>query len=187
MEECEALCQRATIMHSGQIRCIGSLPHLKSKYGKGYQVEISAPIYRDDDQDDSIMEFMTSSFPQSSLTERHASMFKFCIPKDHVSLGKVFSTIENRPAYVPIVNYSVSEVGIDQIFMQMAKIEEPDENNVDEHSPKPADTPNCLYRYWPFLALLCMVVAAGIFTFFQAPVCFGSSVENALQSKPNFQ
>ena len=37
MEECEALCNRVGIMVNGQLRCIGTAQHLKSRYGKGYQ------------------------------------------------------------------------------------------------------------------------------------------------------
>lgn len=40
MEECEALCSRLGIMVDGRIRCIGSSQHLKSRFGKGYTVEI---------------------------------------------------------------------------------------------------------------------------------------------------
>jgi ABC-type uncharacterized transport system ATPase subunit len=33
MEECEALCTRLVIMVNGQFYCLGSVQHLKSKYG----------------------------------------------------------------------------------------------------------------------------------------------------------
>ena len=44
MEECEALCTRIGIMVGGVLRCLGSSQHLKSKYGMGYQIEISFVI-----------------------------------------------------------------------------------------------------------------------------------------------
>jgi ABC-type multidrug transport system ATPase subunit len=39
MEECEALCPRIGIMAGGRLKCLGSAQHLKSRYGKGFQVE----------------------------------------------------------------------------------------------------------------------------------------------------
>ena len=36
MEECEALCTRLVVMVNGQLKCIGSIQHLKSRYGRGY-------------------------------------------------------------------------------------------------------------------------------------------------------
>merc|ERR1711902_338269 len=41
MEECEALCHRLCIMTAGQLRCLGTPQHLKSKYGKGYQLDLA--------------------------------------------------------------------------------------------------------------------------------------------------
>lgn len=35
MEECEALCTRLAIMVNGQFKCLGSIQHLKNKFGEG--------------------------------------------------------------------------------------------------------------------------------------------------------
>ena len=35
MEECEALCTRLAIMVNGKLKCLGSIQHLKSKFGAG--------------------------------------------------------------------------------------------------------------------------------------------------------
>jgi ABC-type multidrug transport system ATPase subunit len=40
MEEAEALCTKLGIMVNGELKCIGSIQHLKSKFGKGYELEI---------------------------------------------------------------------------------------------------------------------------------------------------
>lgn len=42
MEECEALCQRIGIMVGGRMRCLGSSQHLKTRFGKGFQLEARA-------------------------------------------------------------------------------------------------------------------------------------------------
>ena len=39
MEECEALCTRIGIMVGGVLRCLGSAQRIRSKYGRGYQIE----------------------------------------------------------------------------------------------------------------------------------------------------
>lgn len=36
MDECEALSDRLGIMVNGQFQCLGSVQHLKNKFGKGY-------------------------------------------------------------------------------------------------------------------------------------------------------
>lgn len=40
MEECEALCSRVGILVAGRLQCLGTLQHLKSKFGQGYTVEM---------------------------------------------------------------------------------------------------------------------------------------------------
>jgi len=40
MEEAEALCTKMGIMVNGELKCIGNIQHLKSKFGQGYELEI---------------------------------------------------------------------------------------------------------------------------------------------------
>ncbi|EQC37401.1 hypothetical protein SDRG_05005 [Saprolegnia diclina VS20] len=40
MEECEALCSRVGIMVSGQLECLGSIQHLKHRFGNGLVLDI---------------------------------------------------------------------------------------------------------------------------------------------------
>ena len=51
MEECEALCPRIGIMAGGQIKCLGSAQHLKSRFGQGYQVELKIRMIETTDED----------------------------------------------------------------------------------------------------------------------------------------
>jgi ATP-binding cassette subfamily A (ABC1) protein 3 len=41
MEECEALCNRVAIMISGGLRCLGTVQHLKSRFGNGLMVDVT--------------------------------------------------------------------------------------------------------------------------------------------------
>lgn len=43
MEECEALCTRLTIMVGGKMRCLGSLQHLKERFGQGFTAMVKLP------------------------------------------------------------------------------------------------------------------------------------------------
>lgn len=40
MEEVAALCTRVGIMVGGRLRCLGSIQHLRDRYGRGYMLEI---------------------------------------------------------------------------------------------------------------------------------------------------
>ena len=52
MEEAEALSTRLGIMASGNFKCIGTPQHIKSKYGKGFEIEIKTKNIRRDEIDE---------------------------------------------------------------------------------------------------------------------------------------
>ena len=49
MEECEALCSRVGIMVGGRLRCLGTVQHLKSKFGQGLMAEVQLQAVSDED------------------------------------------------------------------------------------------------------------------------------------------
>jgi ABC-type multidrug transport system ATPase subunit len=49
MEECEALCTRIGIMVGGKLKCLGSSQRLRTRYGRGYQIEITYKIPDDEE------------------------------------------------------------------------------------------------------------------------------------------
>ena len=40
MEEAEALSTKIGIMVNGELKCLGSIGHIKTKFGQGYEIEI---------------------------------------------------------------------------------------------------------------------------------------------------
>ena len=41
LDEAEALCSRIAIMTLGQVKCLGSAQHLRSKFGEGYHIALN--------------------------------------------------------------------------------------------------------------------------------------------------
>jgi len=44
MEEAEALSTKIAIMVSGELKCLGSVQHIKNKFGRGYEIEIKTTL-----------------------------------------------------------------------------------------------------------------------------------------------
>ena len=67
MEECEVLCSRLAIMVNGQFKCLGSIQHLKNKFGDGYTllIRVQGPNYPRDMA--RVTNFVERHFPQASL------------------------------------------------------------------------------------------------------------------------
>ncbi|XP_073166650.1 ABC-type organic anion transporter ABCA8-like isoform X6 [Lepidochelys kempii] len=92
MEEAEAVCDRVAIMVCGKLRCIGAVQYLKSKFGKGYLLEIKV---KDPAQVDCLHMEILKIFPHADRQERVSSLLVYKIPmQDALPLSQTFSKLE---------------------------------------------------------------------------------------------
>uniref|UniRef100_A0A8D0CJU8 Cholesterol transporter ABCA5 n=1 Tax=Scleropages formosus TaxID=113540 RepID=A0A8D0CJU8_SCLFO len=77
MEEAEAVCDRVAIMVSGQLRCIGSIQHLKGKFGRGYSLEVKLREELTGHQQEALLQKeIMRIFPHAARQERWAKQGK---------------------------------------------------------------------------------------------------------------
>ncbi|XP_075380013.1 phospholipid-transporting ATPase ABCA7 [Mycteria americana] len=123
MEECEALCTRMAIMVNGRFRCLGSVQHLKNRFGDGYTVVVRAggpgPA--------PVESLMQRCFPGIVLKERHGGLLQYQLPSRAGSLASVFSVLAAHRGPCHIEDYSVSQTTLDQVFVHFAR-EQSDED-----------------------------------------------------------
>lgn len=146
MEEAEALCQRIGIMAAGKLRALGSNQELKAKFGKFYQLDahvLQGPLQK------RFKDFMFEQFQGSSVSEERGDNIKIRIPKEYTvkrtdsdgkhgtdkpndtdvevkrhSIGSIFRVMESHKRSLGCDEYSVSEVSLEQIFLQFARLQE---------------------------------------------------------------
>ncbi|XP_077110841.1 ABC-type organic anion transporter ABCA8-like [Ranitomeya variabilis] len=129
MEEAEAVCDRVAIMVSGKLRCIGSIQQLKSKFGKGYLLEMKV---KDSQQVEEIHQEIRRIFPQADRQDRFSSLLCYKIPMDNVqSLSQAFSQLEEAKRVHDIEEYSFSQPTLEQVFLDLAKEQERDDFDQD--------------------------------------------------------
>ncbi|XP_052011038.1 phospholipid-transporting ATPase ABCA1-like [Xyrauchen texanus] len=126
MEECEALCTRMAIMVNGRFRCLGSVQHLKNRFGDGYTIilRVAGP----DPDLQPVMNFIESELPGSTLKEKHRNMLQYQLPSSLTSLAHIFSILAKNKEFLRIEDYSVSQTTLDQVFVNFAK------DQSDDHS-----------------------------------------------------
>uniref|UniRef100_A0A8C2HFA4 P-type phospholipid transporter n=1 Tax=Cyprinus carpio TaxID=7962 RepID=A0A8C2HFA4_CYPCA len=136
MEECEALCTRMAIMVNGRFQCLGSVQHLKNRFGDGYTIilRLSTPFTEPCPVDT----FIQNSFPGIQLKERHQNVLQYQLPSQACSLACVFELLSNNYEELGIVDYSVSQTTLDQVREQCS-----------DSVPNPSVLPCCLYRQLP--------------------------------------
>ena len=119
MDETEALCTKIGIMVNGELKCIGSLQHLKSRYGDGYT--LLAKISKDSITVKKFLSFILDSFPTSSLKENRDGVLNIQIENSSInSLSSIFSLIEKNRLVYSIEYYVVTQTKLEQIFLNFA-------------------------------------------------------------------
>ncbi|XP_030623464.1 retinal-specific phospholipid-transporting ATPase ABCA4a [Chanos chanos] len=121
MEECEALCTRLAIMVSGSFKCLGTIQHLKYKFGDGYVVTMKIRAAKGATAPDlnPAEAFMESTFPGCVQREKHYNTLQYEIATS--SLARIFQLVLTNKDKLNIEDYSVSQTTLDQVFVNFAK------------------------------------------------------------------
>uniref|UniRef100_A0A669CRM0 ATP-binding cassette sub-family A member 2 n=1 Tax=Oreochromis niloticus TaxID=8128 RepID=A0A669CRM0_ORENI len=118
MEECEALCTRLGIMVNGRFKCLGSIQHLKNRFGDGYMITVRT---KSSSGVKEVVRFFNRNFPEALLKERHHTKVQYQLKSERMSLAQVFSKMEQVVEVLGIEDYSVSQTTLDNVFVNFAK------------------------------------------------------------------
>ncbi|XP_045038372.2 ATP-binding cassette sub-family A member 9 isoform X2 [Desmodus rotundus] len=131
MAEAEALCDRVAIMVSGRLRCIGSIQHLKSKFGKDYLLEMKVkPLAHVEPLHTEILRL----FPQAARQERYSSLMVYKLPVEDVRpLSQAFFKLEIVKQSFDLEEYSLSQSTLEQVFLELSKEQEREDFEEEVH------------------------------------------------------
>uniref|UniRef100_A0A673X769 P-type phospholipid transporter n=1 Tax=Salmo trutta TaxID=8032 RepID=A0A673X769_SALTR len=115
MEECEALCTRMAIMVNGRFQCLGSVQHLKNRFGDGYTIVLRLSGTKPPEDPCPVDTYIKGSFPGIELKERHQNVLQYQLPSHSCSLARVFDVLSNNHEELGIADYSVSQTTLDQV------------------------------------------------------------------------
>ncbi|NXP69808.1 ABCAA protein, partial [Ramphastos sulfuratus] len=114
LEEAIAICHRVAILVAGQLRYIGTVEDLKSKFGRSYHLEIKIPDPR---QSDAVHAEIVELFPSAARQERTSSLLTYKIPMEHVlPLSQSFSKLEAAKQNLRLEDYSLSLHTLQQVW-----------------------------------------------------------------------
>ncbi|XP_074551593.1 glucosylceramide transporter ABCA12-like [Halichoeres trimaculatus] len=118
MEECEALCSRLAIMVKGQFRCLGSLQHIKNRFGSGFTVKMYLAEASCDVE--AITGLMQRRFPSTYLKDQHSNMVEYHVPVAPGGVADIFDQLESNKNTLRIKHFSVSQTTLDEVFINFA-------------------------------------------------------------------
>ena len=97
MEECEAICTRLAIMVNGQLKCLGSLQHLKHKFGSAYSLVLklkpSDDMYDILEETNAVEDYTHNYFPGSKLQDEQVGYIHYQISSS-ITWADIFGKIE---------------------------------------------------------------------------------------------
>nr|XP_006056331.1 ATP-binding cassette sub-family A member 9 isoform X3 [Bubalus bubalis] len=127
MAEAEAVCDRVAIMVSGSLRCIGSIQHLKSKFGRDYLLEMKLKSLA---RLEALHAEVLRIFPQAARQERFASLVVYKLPVEDVHpLSHAFFSLETVKQNFDLEEYSLSQCSLEQVFLELCKEQEWDDSD----------------------------------------------------------
>jgi len=139
MEEAEALCSRLTIMVAGQMKCIGSVQHLKSTYLNGYTVDLQCSMGASKLDVNNVKKqkhVLETALPFATLAEQHNRLLRFSTPSmssnPDCSLSNLFRELESmkHDSSLMAQDYAISQCTLEQVFISFAR---PDAGQVQIH------------------------------------------------------
>ncbi|KAM9795719.1 phospholipid-transporting ATPase ABCA1 isoform 1-T1 [Syngnathus typhle] len=126
MEECEALCTRMAIMVNGRFQCLGSVQHLKNRFGDGYTIILRLADSESNPDTCPVNNYIKNTFPLIELKERHQNVQQYQLPAHACCLAQVFGVLAKYKE-LGISDFSVSQTTLDQVFVNFAKEQTDDE------------------------------------------------------------
>ncbi|EGC32058.1 hypothetical protein DICPUDRAFT_156020 [Dictyostelium purpureum] len=117
MEECQALCGRVTIMKDGKFTCLGSIQHVKNKFGTGYSIDVK---FKKEYLDGGVQQVL-KCFSTASLLDEHDLIASFELPNDPnnpVKISEIFGTLQQDLSSM-LDDYSVSQTSLEQVFLKL--------------------------------------------------------------------
>ena len=126
MEECEAVAQRVGVMVEGEMVALGSLQHLKSRFGNQYQIDIVCNSFS---AANNAIDTLLTILPGCNVTEQHGQQIRLTIHRinhqvntnnSEFQLAHVFECIEQYKESLHIRAYQVCQTSLEQIFIDLA-------------------------------------------------------------------
>ncbi|XP_070381292.1 phospholipid-transporting ATPase ABCA3-like isoform X4 [Dermacentor albipictus] len=119
MEECELSCDRLTIMVNGQMMCLGTLQHLREKFGQGYRVEFFLePTVAVDEV--KLKKAVNKLFPGIQLKDVQKNLLSYHL-MERIPWSELFTKVAHLQKKFPLEHALVGENTLQDIFLNFAK------------------------------------------------------------------
>ncbi|KAL1415402.1 hypothetical protein MTO96_006847 [Rhipicephalus appendiculatus] len=119
MEECEVACDRICIMVQGTMVCLGTLHHLKEKFGKGCSIQF---LLRDNAniQPHEILNALGKAFPGMTVLNSTEGLIEIRT-REKLPWSVLFRNIESLDKDIGFERVLASDTTLEQLFIEFAE------------------------------------------------------------------
>ncbi|KAH7946433.1 hypothetical protein HPB49_024939 [Dermacentor silvarum] len=119
MEECEVACDRICIMVQGTMVCLGTLQHLKNKFGKGCRIKFLLP---DDTKisSEELIKNVGKTFPGMTVLNANPQLLEIRI-EAKLPWSTMFQRIASLEKDITFEHVLVSDNTLEQLFIEFAQ------------------------------------------------------------------
>ncbi|CAF3806236.1 unnamed protein product [Adineta steineri] len=123
MDECERVCNRLGIMVRGQLACLGTIQHLKSKFGRGYTIEIKVHTIPGDTNAmviHNVQRFLLSQ-RQYQIEVKETTHSTGLFQCGQGTPAELFQLLEENKQQLQIETYTISQTTLEHVFLSFGK------------------------------------------------------------------
>ncbi|KAH9371092.1 hypothetical protein HPB48_018539 [Haemaphysalis longicornis] len=125
MTDVEFLCNRIAILTEGRLQCLGTLAHLKDKFGKGYTITIKTlPDRREDyDYQYQVIHGVCRLFPHAELVHNYEEVLEFRLSRVQMLWSDMFTQMARIKKHFKLQNFFITDTSLQQIFISVSRKE----------------------------------------------------------------
>ncbi|KAK0086066.1 hypothetical protein PV325_003922 [Microctonus aethiopoides] len=112
VSECEKLCSRVGILARAGLRCIGTVQHLKHKFGEGYVafLRFNQPVTIKE-----LKDAISRHLSKAQISSRQAAAARLLVPRAHdMTLSETFSSVKRLAEDLKATDYTLTQSSLDQ-------------------------------------------------------------------------
>ncbi|KAH7941000.1 hypothetical protein HPB49_009177 [Dermacentor silvarum] len=125
LTDVEFLCNRMAILGAGRLQCLGSLPQLKAKFGKGYTITVKTLPDRKHDEayQHQVIYAVSAAFPGSELVHSYEGVLEFRISWVRIPWSKMFVLMARIKKSYKLLDFYIADTSLEQIFLGVTRKE----------------------------------------------------------------
>ncbi|XP_077497523.1 ATP-binding cassette sub-family A member 7-like [Amblyomma americanum] len=125
MADVEFLCNRIAILGAGRLQCLGSLAHLKEKFGKGYTITVKT--YPDRKQDfiyqKEVAADVAKNFKEAELVHSYEGQLEFRMSRVRMLWSEMFTRMAKIKKKFKLQDFFITDTSLEQIFLSVTRKE----------------------------------------------------------------